>query len=423
MARVLITNAYSARNRGDAAIILGMIESMRRTSVLANAEIRVSSVDCARDAAFYPVEVVASFQSLKNGFSSRPNLNWIYFLVVLFPLSLLWAAGWRLARLDLPVPGSLRALLRTYADSDVIVAAGGGYLYTRSAARGNVVLLINTFSFVYGVLLGRPVALYAQSIGPFAVCWQAWFVRRALSALRLVEVREESSRRLVDSWALPTAMRQAADAAFLLEAQVPAERIFLSGSDRELTVGMTVRRWFRDHERQRAYERTVAIFVDWLVEQRGATVVFLPQVTFTEGRDDDRTIARRVAADTACRAHVRLVEVELAAGELKWLCGRMDVLVGTRMHSNIFALSARVPTVAIAYQPKTAGIMAELGLDEWVVPIEALDVGELQRKFDAVVGRQAEIRDHLAAVMPRVTASALDGGRFIAEIVAEGASG
>ena len=45
MTRILITNAYSARNRGDAAIIFGMLESLRRTEAFKNAEIRVSSVD------------------------------------------------------------------------------------------------------------------------------------------------------------------------------------------------------------------------------------------------------------------------------------------------------------------------------------------------------------------------------------------
>jgi colanic acid/amylovoran biosynthesis protein len=422
MYRILITNAYSARNRGDAAIILGMIESLRRTDILADAEIRVSSVDRAGDAARYPVEVVASFQSLKNGFSSRPNLNWLYFLAVLLPLSLLWAVGWRLARLDLPVPGSLRTLLRTYAVADVVVAAGGGYLYTRSAIHGNAVLLINTLGFVYAVLLGKPVALYAQSVGPFAARWQAWFVRRVLWRVSLVEVREEVSHRLVESWGLPTALRQAADAAFLLDARMPVDTLIDSGPDGVLIVGMTVRRWFRDRRRQQAYERTLARFVDWLVARRGATVVFLPQVTYTEGSDDDRTIARRVAAATTHPDHVRPIEAELSAGEVKWLCGRMDVFVGTRMHSNIFALSSGVPAVAIAYQPKTVGIMAGLGMDEWVLPIDDLGLCQLQRIFDAAFARRAEIRQHLATVMPRITASALDAGRFIAELVPEGTS-
>jgi len=42
------------------------------------------------------------------------------------------------------------------------------------------------------------------------------------------------------------------------------------------------------------------------------------------------------------------------------------------MHSNIFALSQGVPLIAIAYFHKTWGIMQMLGLERWVIDIEAV---------------------------------------------------
>jgi colanic acid/amylovoran biosynthesis protein len=122
-----------------------------------------------------------------------------------------------------------------------------------------------------------------------------------------------------------------------------------------------------------------------------------------------------VAASVARHDRVRIVEDELAAAEIKWLCGRMDFVVGTRMHSNIFALSCGVPTVAIAYQPKTEGIMSDLGLAECVVPIGGMELEELQRAFDLVVDRSAEIRRHLASMIPAIQEKALEAGRLIAE--------
>jgi colanic acid/amylovoran biosynthesis protein len=417
--RVLITNAYSARNRGDAGIILGMLESLSRTELLGDAEFRISSADHVNDARWYPVPTVPSFASLRNGFSRIAAANQLYFLSVLLPVSLLWALAWRLGRLDLPVPSRLRRLMREYAGADVVIAAGGGYLYTNSAIRGNIVLLVNLYSFFVAVLLGKPVALYAQSIGPFAGSWQAALVRRVLARVLVVEVREEISQRLLDTWKLSTPVRRVADAAFLLAAR-PLDRVpnpvEMVG---EPVVGMTVRRWFRDRERQATYEATVSSFVQWLLRARGGSVVFLPQVTFVEGSDDDRVVARRIAEDVAPNERVLVVEDELSAPEIKWLCSRTDVFVGTRMHSNIFALSSGVPAVAIAYQPKTTGIMADLGLEEWVVSIEGLDPGELQRVFDALVSRRDEVHDQLTRVMPSVREAAFDAGQIIAELLAE----
>ncbi len=418
MTRILITNAYSARNRGDAAIILGMIESLRRTSAFRDAEIRISSADHLSDSVRYPVPVVPSFHSIKNDFSSSSSANLLYFLVVLLPMSLLWALLWRVGRFDLPLPETLRGLMRTYVDADMVVAAGGGYLYTTSVVHGNVVLLTNVYAFFLAVLLGKPVCLYAQSIGPFAGSLQSWFVRRALSRVNLVEVREEVSHRLVDGWGIPTPVRMVTDAAFLLEARRPDECPDFRGATGGPVVGMTVRKWFRDDERQVGYERAMAAFVDWLIDERDAEVSFLPQVTYTEGGDDDREIARRVVALVGRIDRARIVEDELAAAEVKWLCGRMDFFVGTRMHSNIFALSSRVPTLAIAYQPKTEGIMSGLGLDDCVLRIEELAPDELRRVYDAMVDRGPEIRDHLESTMRGIEAEALEGGRLIADVYA-----
>lgn len=414
MTRILITNAYSARNRGDAAIILGMLESLRRTEEFREAEIKVSSVDAAADAAHYPVPTIPSFQTVKSSFSASPFLSSLYFLAVLLPLSVVWAVCWRLGRLDAPVSGSLRRLLREYAASDLVIAAGGGYLYTTSAVRGNVVLLINLYCFFFAVLLGKPVALYAQSIGPFAGWWQSRLVRRVLSMVMVVEVREGFSRRLFEEWGLATPVGSVADAAFLLPAREPEESLDPVGSGGGPTVGMTVRKWFRDRDRQLEYEQSLALFVDWLVRETGMSVVFLPQVTFTEGQDDDRVVARRVASAVDRDDRVQVVESELTAPEIKWLCGRMDFFIGTRMHSNIFALSSGVPTVAIAYQPKTAGIMTELGLERWVVPIDGLSLAELQRAFNGVCENRDEIRRRLEVVIPELEAAALAAGELIA---------
>jgi len=392
-----------------------MIECLRRTDVFRDAEIRISTADHPADSARYPAQTVPSFHSLKNGFSKSPSANLLYFLVVLLPFSLLWALAWRVGKFDLPLPTALHGLMRTYAAADMVVAAGGGYLYTTSAIHGNVVLLRNVYCFFFAVLLGKPVSLYAQSIGPFAGRWQAWFVRLVLSTVSLVEVREEVSRRLLDGWKIPTPVRLVADAAFVLDAHPPSDDLEIVETSGGLTVGITVRKWFRDRELQVGYERTIAAFVGWLVEERGAVVVFLPQVTYADGYDDDREAARDVVASVTRIDRVRVVEDELAAAEVKWLCGQMDFFVGTRMHSNIFALSSGVPTLAIAYQPKTEGIMSGLGLGECVLRIEDLALDELRRAFDDIVDRGPEIRDQLCSTMREIQAEALEAGRLIGE--------
>lgn len=411
MTRVLITNAYSALNRGDGAIILGMVESLRRAPELAGADIVVSSAD-PDDGRRYDFPVVPSFHSLMNALRGGGRLHCLYFLLVLLPASVLWALVRRRLGQDLPVPRGLRALMREYAASDLVVAAGGGYLYTTSGLHGNVMLLVHLHTFVMGYLLGKPVYLYAQSIGPFAAPFQERLVRAALRPVRMVETREHRSTELLARWRLPSPVYETADAAFLISPSAPDHLPEKTG--RSPRIGMTVRRWFRDDRLQEEYEREVARFVVHLTLERGAEVVLLPQVAVV-GADDDRRVARRVAALADNPDGVRLVENDFQPCELQWLCGRMDLFVGTRMHSNIFALSMGVPALAIAYQPKTAGIMEQLGLGELVLPMEGLTSGRLAAGFERLCREAPAVRESLQRVLPRVREAAERAGRLIAE--------
>lgn len=416
MTTILITNAYSAGNCGDAAIVLGMIESLRRTERFADADIIVSSSDPAGDAEAYGVRVVESFQSVSRGVASSPVIARLWFVMLAVPLSLLWAGARRLLGIDLPVGRGLRRLLRTYAQADLVIAAGGGYLYTTSAARGHLVLLAQVYAFVYGRILGKPVVLYAQSIGPFAGGLQAWCVGRSLRLTTMVQVREAFSRDLVEAMNIGVPIRLVTDAAFLLEAKAPGrpDGRWVGGSGGPV-VGVTVRQWFRIGDDQHRYERVMGSFVRWVAEDLRMQVVFLPQVTACRLADDDRSVALRIA-DLAGRPDAVLVlEDEFSASELKWLCGRMDYFVGTRMHSNIFAISTGVPTLAVAYQSKTEGIMGALGLGDWVVPIEGLSLEGLQRAFGDLLDQGPGIREFLASMIRELEHSALEGGRLIAE--------
>jgi colanic acid/amylovoran biosynthesis protein len=141
----------------------------------------------------------------------------------------------------------------------------------------------------------------------------------------------------------------------------------------------------------------------------------VPQVTHAGSGDDDRVIGRRIVARLRRATQARLLEVELRPGQIKGLCGRMRWFVGTRMHSNIFALSMGVPTLAIGYLPKTVGLMETIGLEEWTLPIETLTAYQLEEAFARLVAREQEVRGRLAQRIPELTRAAMDNGRTIEE--------
>ena len=103
---------------------------------------------------------------------------------------------------------------------------------------------------------------------------------------------------------------------------------------------------------------------------------------------------------------VHIVEEDLTPGELKWLYGHMDAFVGVRMHANIFALASNVPIVAIAYEPKTAGIMRTIGLSDYVLDILTLTEFALKQKIDELVANRQSVVAHLKLQQDRMRKTA-----------------
>ncbi len=417
MPQILITNAYSARNKGDAGIVAGMVQDLRSRDAFRDAEFTISSAAGPGEADGFPGTVIDSFVSLKRSLSANTAVQGLGFLFFIYPLTLLWIAGRRFLGLDLPVWNPLRRLLRNYHKADLVIAAGGGYLYTRSRLKGNVVLLSVIYGFHGAALLGKPVYLFSQSIGPFAGRFQEWLVQRSLVGVRIVFAREDDTRRRLERWSgrrkMP-AVRTAADAAFLLTAAEPPEGL-PPPPPGGIRVGLTVRSWFRTPGDQQHYEQTLGRFAGWLAEEMNAAVFFIPQVTYVSGGDDDREAARRAAAQAGGAPRIHILEEELDPSRIRGLCGEMDIFVGTRMHSNIFAMTMCVPVLAVGYQPKTAGIMAQLGLERFVLPIEELSLECLQERFRRLLEEREAVVAALQDQIPRIREEAREASRLIEE--------
>ncbi len=382
--RILITNVYSWRNKGDAAIVLGLLCHVKET--YPGAEICLSSQDPDDQGKYGNYSVAPSLLSLLRdaGFQDRDSIR-SRFAVALagiafrFALSLfqglrtLGISAWWL------FPRTIVDKLRTYESSDLVIACGGGYLLTTTASRKlervmrHSDLLFVALEFALAKVFEKPYILYNQSIGPFHSSADERLVRSMLEGASAIFCREELTFARLQDWGLSN-IRPCADAAFALEARVGAMPAALKPGIGEGAVGLTVRACL-PAQQQAKYETEIRRFLTRYLRRHDSTrAFFLPQVIYSKVGDDDRVVARRVHAGLPrdVRSRVILIEAEFHPGELKAHIAELDLFIGTRMHSNIFALSSLVKTVAISYEPKTEGIMRMLGMSEYVLPAAEL---------------------------------------------------
>ena len=87
---------------------------------------------------------------------------------------------------------------------------------------------------------------------------------------------------------------------------------------------------------------------------------------------------------------------DLSPVEIKALIGNFDYFIGTRMHSNIFATSMKVPTIAIAYEKKTNGIMHTVSLDDYILEMDKLTLKDLRKKVMLQKDNKLKIEKNLA---------------------------
>jgi polysaccharide pyruvyl transferase CsaB len=127
--------------------------------------------------------------------------------------------------------------------------------------------------------------------------------------------------------------------------------------------------WRPPPERKERLVDALARGVAVCVSEFGATVEMLP---LWPGRDDAMLDAVEQEAHKlgVHPEKIRRAEVEQTPRSIASYLASADMLVSMRLHALIFAASAGVPSLALAYARKMRGLMASLGMARWVVEVD-----------------------------------------------------
>ncbi len=410
--KILVINIHSTANAGDAVLLDVTLQKLRE--FFPGCELILSMNDADGYAGSEPV--VSSFTAwFKN--SSRHGAQWRCWPLLLAPWlllqSVLAAAVYRCWQRSFWLAMSLRqrTLVQAYLEADLVVSCPGNFLY--SSGLIGIPFLLAIWTITYAWLAGKPVYMMPQTIGPLRRRWEYAVLRWLLPKLRVVLLRDQNSLALCTAAGIHhPRCYLTPDIAFLFAGAAPAAGQMLiaeQGMDphtQRPLLGVTVINWGAQNRRftqQMAYEQAVARVIQFFITEYNGACLLFPQVHGPTPAEDDRIPARRVCAQLAqLGARVQVVEREVTPAQLKAAYGQMDLFIGTRLHSNIFALTEIVPVLAIAYQYKTQGIMQMLGLQAWVIDIEKVSedalIALLQQLWVQRTAVQAELRARIPAL-------------------------
>lgn len=421
-ARILLINLHSSKNAGDAALAITAIQQLKEN--FPGSEIILSMNE--KDSHTGSEPLVDSFLYFFKGNHPTGRKNWNLLRMLSVGItSLLTAIVYQISKkIFIPTRSeSLKKLLQAYCSADLVVSAPGNFIY--SSGKMGATVLVVLYSMLFALFLKKPLYLLPQSIGPLRYPWEKWLLKSVLNKARVIMVREPESMRFLQNiqFTHPN-IHLIPDLAFRFEgAPIQDAQKWLAKngvslvSDRPL-LGITTINWDKqnpDFKAQSIYETAILNAARMMMTDLKGKVIFFPQVCGNMPATDDRIPASRIHNQlSAFGDRIVLINQPASAEILKTAYGLMDVFIGTRMHSNIFALGGGVPVIAIAYRHKTQGLMNLLELSEWVIDIEKIDAQQLQDYLKRIWKEKQRIRSMIEKRIPELASQASQAGRMIA---------
>lgn len=315
--------------------------------------------------------------------------------------------------------------IETYCKADLLVDLSGD---TIAEDYGVACVVSHVVPLLMATLLGRPLMICAQTIGPFRLTRP--LARLALSRAALITAREDLSFDRLQTMRLrEPALHRTNDIAFLLEpaslqqvnAILAAEGIDASNGPC-LGAALSSLPGLRRGLRMPNLVELFAAVIDDFVDSTGASVILIAHVTGPGVGRDDREMHRAVHARMKNRGNAIVVAGDYRPEELKGLIGQCAAFMGLRMHANIAALGSNVPTLAISYSRKTAGIMRAAGQQRWVCDIREVDRGTLGAALDDLWRDRDAIRQDLVSRQPGIRSLAAENFRLAEGLLARAAA-
>ena len=397
---VLVVNQHGD-NRGDEAALLAMCSGI--------------------EAELGPTQftVIHQFNNAAAGPMLRPDAQWITLkLPVGEAIRFVVYLALRIFRLRPQfLLGSLgQKTIHAYETADVVVSAPGGPYF------GDLYIGHEAVHWLYvwiAKLHRVPAMLYATSAGPFHKKWANPFRRYTYRCFSRLFVREEISaghiRGLFAGRRHGVNIEVSIDSA-LQVAFAPQER---QHADAQLIVVSAIN-WPYPNDpspqlRQKEYDTAVTEAVKIFAESRPTHVVFVPQLYGSMHRDTPylEALARLLPANISCE----VLSDTKSSNEQRALFAAADWVIAGRYHPAVFAVSAAVPVLCIAYEHKATGVLQAAGVPDAVMSIDEVTVEVVQAKARELLAARADLsaRLQVAQVALREVSSRTSGA--VAELV------
>lgn len=380
MKKIVITNAYTWFNKGDAGILLGIVESLKQLYPKEKLELTVLSFTPEEDKKRYCKDEVITnvFSNVLNPHPYKhTKIGKLWAMFRLFFSMIFQFLCVHLNKKILIKKDNYRSL----SQADLIVVCGGGFLGGKKFDS-----FMHLFQIYINTKFKKKVIVMGTSIEPISNKFVKRITEKVLKKVDFIYAREIITYEYLKTFMNLNQFELIPDMAFMLPNKKDTNELIQDLRKRSSVLyGITVRNWSfplenNPKQKMEQYKLSIASFMKTKILEEQAIFLFVPQVIVSYGNDADTAMQIREMLPKNLQDSFIILKDDLHPEEIKSLIGNLDYFIGTRMHSNIFATSMCVPTIAIAYEKKTNGIMHTVHLDDYVLEMNSLTYEDLISK-------------------------------------------
>lgn len=234
---------------------------------------------------------------------------------------------------------------------DVLLSGGGSLLQDTTSTRSILYYLAVMYT---ARLLGKPVMLYANGIGPVRREGNRRKTKNAVEKAVVVTLRDHGSEtELREMGVTRPDLHVTADPVFRLTPAAPerAEELLCGcglGAGKAFAV-VSVREWPNTEK----FSAELAVLCDHLHRTYGLEILFMMM-------QPSRDLAATERVRSAMEEPSYLLDSPCTPRELMGVLGKAKLCLAMRLHTMIFAARMAVPTMGLVYDPKVENYLKEL---------------------------------------------------------------
>jgi colanic acid/amylovoran biosynthesis protein len=367
--KIVITNAWSFYNKGDAAIAIATVNKINE--ILPEAEKTLLAVDSnsfeknkesfgngikilPMAHRFHPFNIIFTIfsviSSVNTLITSIVGIFYLLLQVALFPI---------FRRQNIVLDN----ILKEIESADLIVALGGNYLYSNKSFYNHLLILF------YGIFIKKKkIILLSHSIGPFTDFVSTILAKLILNNVDAVIFREKLSYDYVSK---NISKRHdytiSGDAAFLFHPLRNIEEV-----KEPKVIAISIRKWFfKSPHLFNNYLDTMIKIIHSLKEKKYR--IYLIPFSYVGTSENDlelcNLVLKKIPENNENQVSILDIK-DLSPSDIgnKMKEMNIDILIATRLHSAILAAIYNIPPIIISYQHfKAFGIGKQMGLEDYII--------------------------------------------------------